>query len=136
MVEWLPTIANHTIQFLSKGNRHLVSINVLEYAAIIIGLAGSILVWETLPIDCHPIHPTVLLSTNNTTAESWTKCIAGLSGPQGRALACLFAHQLIFLGVSTKVAYIKGKKNMIADYLSRLHQQDDFSQFCYTSLVQ
>jgi hypothetical protein len=25
---------------------------------------------------------------------------------------------------------------MIADYLSRLHQQDDFSQFCYTSLVQ
>jgi hypothetical protein len=42
----------------------------------------------------------------------------------------------MFLGISTKVAYIEGKKNMIADYLSRLHQQDDFSQFCYTSLVQ
>jgi hypothetical protein len=39
MVKWSPTIANCTIQFLSKGNRHLVSINILEYAAIIIGLA-------------------------------------------------------------------------------------------------
>jgi hypothetical protein len=42
----------------------------------------------------------------------------------------------MFLGVSTKAAYIEGKKNMIADYLSRLCQQDDFSQFRYTSLVQ
>jgi hypothetical protein len=46
MVEWSPTIANRTICFLSKGNRHLVSINALEYVAIIFGLAGSILVWE------------------------------------------------------------------------------------------
>jgi hypothetical protein len=114
----------------------LVSINALEYAAIIFGLAGSILVGETLPIDCRPIHPTVLLWTNNTTAESWTKRIAGLSGPQGRALACLFAHLLMFLGISMKAAYIEGKKNTIADYLSRLCQQDDSSQFRYTSLVQ
>jgi hypothetical protein len=136
MVEWSPTIANRTIQFLSKGNRHLVSINALEYAAIIFGLAGSILAWETLPIDCRPIHPTVLLWTDNTTAESWTKRIAGLSGPQGRALARLFAHLLMFSGVSTKAAYIEGEKNTIADHLSRLRKQDDFSQFRYTSLVQ
>jgi hypothetical protein len=113
----------------------LVSINALEYAAIF-GLAGSILVGETLLIDCRPIHPTVLLWTDNTTAESWTKCIARLSGPQGRALACLFAHLLMFLGVSMKAAYIEGKKNTITDYLSRLREQDDFSQFRYTSLVQ
>jgi hypothetical protein len=30
----------------------------------------------------------------------------------------------MFLGISTKAAYIKGKKNMIADYLSHLHQQE------------
>ena len=42
----------------------------------------------------------------------------------------------MFLGVSMKAAYIEGKKNMITDYLSRLHQQNDFSQFRYTSLVQ
>jgi hypothetical protein len=136
MVEWSPTITNHTIWFLSKGDRHLVSINALEYAAIIFGLAGSILSWETLPIDCRPIHPTVLLWTDNTTAESWTKRIAGLSGPQGRALACLFAHLLMFSGVSTKAAYIKGKKNTIVDHLSHLRKQHDFSQFRYTSLVQ
>jgi hypothetical protein len=42
----------------------------------------------------------------------------------------------MFSGVSTKAAYIEGEKNTIADYLSHLCQQDDFSQFCYTSLVQ
>jgi hypothetical protein len=42
----------------------------------------------------------------------------------------------MFLGISTKAAYIEGKKNMITDYLSRLHQQNDFSQLCYTSLLQ
>jgi hypothetical protein len=99
-------------------------------------IAGFILAWETLTIDCRPIHPTVLLLTDNTTAESWTKHIARLSGPQGRALACLFTHLLMFLGISTKAAYIEGKKNMITDYLSRLHQQNDFSQFRYTSLLQ
>jgi hypothetical protein len=136
MVEWLPKIVNRTIWFLSKGDRHLVFINVLEYAAIIIGLAGSILVWESLLIDCCPVHPTVLVWTDNTTAKSWTKCIAGLLEPQGRALACLFAHLLMFLGSCMKAAYIKGEKNTIADYLSHLHQKDNFSQFCYTSLVQ
>jgi hypothetical protein len=39
-------------------------------------------------------------------------------------------------GISMKAAYIEGKKNTIADYLSHLRQQDDFSQFHYTSLVQ
>jgi hypothetical protein len=135
MVEWLPKIVNHTIWFLSKCDRHLVSINVLEYAAIIIGLAGSILVCKSLLIDCCPVHPTVLLWTDNTTAKSWTKCIVGLSEPQGRALAGLFTHLLMFLGSSMKAAYIKGEKNTIVDYLSHLHQQDNFSQFCYTSLV-
>jgi hypothetical protein len=42
----------------------------------------------------------------------------------------------MLLGISMKAAYIKGKKNTIADYLSHLCQQDDFSQFHYTSLVQ
>jgi hypothetical protein len=42
----------------------------------------------------------------------------------------------MFSGISTKAAYIEGKKNTIADYLSHLHQQDDFSQYHYTSLVQ
>jgi hypothetical protein len=136
MVEWSPTIANRTIWFLSMGDRHLVSINALEYVAIIFGLAGSILAWEALLIDCRHIHPTVLLWTDNTTAESWTKCIARLLGPQGRALACLFAHLLMISGVSMKAAYIEGEKNMIADHLSHLCQQDDFLQFHYTSLVQ
>jgi hypothetical protein len=41
----------------------------------------------------------------------------------------------MFLGSSMKAAYIKGEKNTIVDYLSNLHQQDNFSQFHYTSLV-
>jgi hypothetical protein len=42
----------------------------------------------------------------------------------------------MFSGVSMKAIYIEGEKNTITDYLSPLRQQDDFSPFHYTSLVQ
>jgi hypothetical protein len=77
----------------------------------------------------------ILSWTDNTTAEAWTRKIAGLTGPQGKALARIFAHLLMFSDVGVCAAYIKGEENPIADYLSRLREQDNFSQFQYESLV-
>jgi hypothetical protein len=77
-----------------------------------------------------------LLWTDNTTAESWTRRIAGLTGPQGKGLARLFAHLLMFSDVGVRAAYIEGEKNVTADYLSRICRQNDFSQLTYLSLVQ
>jgi hypothetical protein len=77
----------------------------------------------------------ILSWTHNTTAEAWTRKIAGLMGPQGKALVWIFSHLLMFSDVRVRAAYIKGEENPIANYLSRLHDQDNFSQFQYESLV-
>jgi hypothetical protein len=77
----------------------------------------------------------ILSWTNNTTAEAWERKIAGLTGPQGKVLAQIFAHLLMFSNVRVCAAYVKGKENPIPDYLFCLHDQDNFSQFQYESLV-
>jgi hypothetical protein len=76
----------------------------------------------------------ILSWTDNMTAEAWTRKIASLTGPQGKALAWIFAH-LMFSDVGVRAAYIKGEENPIAEYLSCLRDQDKFSQFQYESLV-
>ncbi len=135
ILEWPLEIANRTVRHLQQGDKRLISINKLEYASIIISLDTSIFSWEALPVDQHPIHPMILSWTNNMTAEAWTRKIAGLMGPQGKALARIFAHLLMFSNVRVRAAYIKGKEDLIAEYLSCLRDQDNFSQFQYKSLV-
>jgi hypothetical protein len=71
IVEWHEQVVLRTK--LPRNSIHRISINLLEYAAIIIGLAGSIVAWEMLPPASRPSHPMVLLWTDNTTAKSWTK---------------------------------------------------------------
>jgi hypothetical protein len=73
ILEWPQEIATCTIQFLKKGDKCLISINMPEYAAIIISVAASIVCWEALPVDQRLIHPMVLSWTDDTTAEAWTK---------------------------------------------------------------
>jgi len=126
----------HTIKYLRKGDKSLISINLLEYAAMIISLAGAILVWESLPTNSRPCHPVCLLWTDSTSAASWTKRVAGLKGPQGKALARIFAHLLMFSDVGVNAEHLSGDLNVIADFLSHIREQDDFSQFSYLSLVQ
>jgi hypothetical protein len=111
ILKWPLEIANRTVRHLQKGDTRLISINKLEYASIIITLAASISSWEALPVDQRPIHPMILSWTDNTTAEAWTRKIAGLMGPQGKALARIFAHLLMFSDVRVRAAYIKGEEN-------------------------
>ena len=135
-LEWPQTVERRTLRHLRKGDKHLISINLLEYAAIIISLAGAILAWEQLPEEIRPIHPISLLWTDNTSAASWTKRIAGLKGPQGKTLARIFAHLLMFSDMGVNADHIKGIENVIADFLSRIRETDNFSQFSYSHLVQ
>jgi hypothetical protein len=78
----------------------------------------------------------VLLWTDNTTAEAWTKCITSLKGSQGKALAQVFTHLLMFSNIGVHAAYIEGEKNTIANDLSHLHKQNNLSHVQYHSLVQ
>lgn len=115
-VEWPDNVKLRTIRYLPKGDQHLISINLLEYAVVILGLAASILAWEEAPM-LKPQHPLLLLFADNTTAESWTRKISGLKSSQACGLARLFSHLLMFtpdFGILTK--HIEGEQNEVADF--------------------
>lgn len=107
VVQWPDDIADRIIRFLSKDDKHLIPSTLWNtQLSSSDSLVPFILAWEGLPEDSRPCHPTVLSWTDNTTAEYWTRRIAGLKGSQGRALARIFAHLLMFSNVGTKTAYI------------------------------
>jgi hypothetical protein len=128
-LEWPKEIIKRTQ--LPRNDVARISINLLEYGAIIIGLAGCITAWEAFPVDTRPAHPMLLLWTDNTTAKSWTKRISGLKTPQGRNLARLFAHLLMFSDVGIEADHISGEKNIVADYLSRAKNSNNSFAFSF-----
>ena len=94
-LHWPEDIYHCTSTFNDKGDSSTyISINMLEYSAMIISLATTILPWETLPLPQCPATLIILLWMDNTTTQSWTHKMAGLScaHPQGCALACPFIH--------------------------------------------
>jgi hypothetical protein len=72
---------------LSSRDWCYIPVNLLEYAALIYGLAGAIVSWEMLPTATRPPHPMMLLWTDNMSARAWTKRISGIKTPQGCSLA-------------------------------------------------
>jgi hypothetical protein len=132
IVEWPEEIFRRTL--LPPTNKHYISNNLLEYSAQIFGLAGAILAWEQESPATRPPHPLVLLWTDNMTARAWTKKISGIKAPQGRALARLFAHLLMFSDLGVESAHIAGVLNVVADFLSRLSETHDVSSFTYSDL--
>jgi hypothetical protein len=76
----------------------------------------------------------MLLWTDNMTAKAWTRKVAGIKTPQGRSLARIFAHLLMFSEVGIEAAHIPGEKNVIADFLSRISHTHQFSSFTYETL--
>jgi hypothetical protein len=103
---------------LPTGGQHYISNNLLEFATLIFGLAGAILAWDSLPVDPRLPHPMVLLWTNNMTARAWVKKISGVKTPQGRSLARILAHLLMFLDLGIEAQHIEGIENIVTDFLS------------------
>ena len=61
-LHWPEGIYHQTSTFNNKGNSSTyISINVLEYSVMIIGLATTILKWESLPPSQHLATPIALL---------------------------------------------------------------------------
>jgi hypothetical protein len=73
----------------------------------------------------------ILLWTDNSTTKSWTKKISGLKTPQGRSLASIFAHLLMFSDVGIKAQHIAGEVNVIADYLACAKNTNDLPSFSF-----
>jgi len=119
---------------LPTSDKHYISNNLLEFAALLFGLAGAILAWEALPANSRPAHPMLLLWTDNMTARAWVKKISGIKTPQGRSLARILAHLLMFSDLGIEAQHVKGIENIIADFLSRIALTHDPSTFTYHHL--
>lgn len=127
--EWGDEVRRHTLKFI-KNNKDgkLISINVLEYASVIINYAAVSLYFKENHDPSNP-YPTALLFADNTTAESWSikGCKRSL---MGRSLGRLLCALLINNPVGLSLARVSTHDNKIADEISRLkHEQDSLTFF-------
>jgi len=136
-IEWPDYVKHKTVKYFIKyyygAQSTRLSINLLEYIAIIISFAATITrVREgiTLPQP----NPSVQIYSDNTTAISWTKRAAS-STKEGKALAHILTSLLIHnpsIGLSSK--FIPGSENTVADSISRMSTRSHLSTF--SSLTQ
>jgi hypothetical protein len=140
VVEWPQEIFERTLlpstdkHFIPNNHLKYSANNHLKYSAYIFGLAGTILSWEQQPPATRPLHPLMLLWTDNMTAYEWTKKIAGIKAPQGRVLARILAHLLMFSDLGIEAKHIESILNIIADFRSWLTATHELSLFTYSHL--
>ena len=107
-----------------------VSINVLEYAAIIINYVALCWFYQQELDKINPF-PVVSLNADNTSAESWmeTACNSSLIG---RALSRLQCALMINNAVGFHTGHITTTQNVIADRISCIkretHSMSEFVQ--------
>ena len=132
-LEWSEEIRLSTLKF-HKNNQDgkLISINVLEYASVIINYAAMSLYFLQNQDPANPF-PVALLFADNVAAEIWTikGCKRSLLG---RALGRLLCALLINNPVGLSTARIDTHANVIADEISRLKKEKDSLNF-FVSLV-
>ena len=136
-IEWPQEVQDHTLSNL-KYNKDgkLISINVLEYATVIINYAAATVVLNDR-IATNAIkhkYPVVLIRADNRTAESWTMK-ASSSSIIGKALMRLQCCLMINNQVGINVEYIKGIDNIIADYISR-YKKETNELYSFSNLTQ
>jgi len=129
-LEWSHEIRRRTLRF-RRNNRtgELISINVLEYASVIINFAAMTLYFQQLGDPSNP-YPLALIFADNVSAEIWA-----MKGCKhsflGRALGRLLCALLINNPLGLCTARIGTHENEIADKISRLKSEtDSLSFFC------
>lgn len=121
-IEWPEEVRALTLRFV-KNNKDgtLISINALEYAALIINYVAACHHFLTNE-DCLDPHPSVLLFADNTAAESWA--IKGCkSSAVGRHLGLLQCALMINNPVGISTGRVSTKANIIADRISRVKKE-------------
>jgi len=114
-------------------NGHIISINLLEYIAIIISYAAAI------SLSSHHSHhkkhpfPTIKIFSDNKSAIAWTTK-ASASTPSGKSLALLLASLLLNQPLGLWSGYVEGHKNVLADKISRM--QTNSKKITFSTLLQ
>ncbi len=131
-IKWPDEIVNHTLKYITSNpdKGKLISINVLEYATVLINYCAAILYFKHDNPSADP-HPTVHIDADNTTAVSWATsgCKRGLA--MGRALGRLQCALMLRNTLGLTSDYINTKDNWIADEISRIKRESDsLESFC------
>lgn len=122
-IEWDERIRARTLKYIKNNkNDTLISINVLEYAALIINYMAATHFFRTNPSKSDP-YPTVLLYADNTTAEAWGKMKSCKSSMTGRTLGRLQCALMMNNNVGINIAHVTTKDNEIADRISRIKKE-------------
>lgn len=121
-IAWPEEVQRLTLRFVCKHkteNGDIVSINVLEYAAMIITYVAAFhIMVQVAPCTADPF-PMLELWGDNTTAESWI-LKASKSSLIGRALSRIQCALMINNPVGIWAGYINTHDNVIADRISRI----------------
>jgi len=123
-VDWPPDITSRSLRHFTKNfkglQNQLLSINLLEYVAILISYAAAVLSLRTFTYYLPHPNPTINILTDNTTALSWTKRAAS-STMEGKALAFLMTSLMVHNpSLHLSASFIPGSDNIIADSISRM----------------
>lgn len=123
-IHWPEDVRRHTLRFVKNNDANtLISINALEYAALIINYVASTHYFHNHEDPSDP-YPSVLLYADNTTAESWLRKSCKNSFI-GRALGRLQCALMINNPVGINVDHVTTKDNVVADRISRIKQDTD-----------
>ena len=130
-IDWPPAVRRQTLIYV-RDNKvgKLISINVLEYAAVIVNYAASCWFYQQEPDESDPF-PVVRLNADNTSADSWmeTACNSSLIG---RALSRLQCALMINNAVGFHTGHVTTAQNVIEDRIScikrKTHSMSEFVQ--------
>ena len=123
-IEWPDEVQKRTLRYVKNNkNGNLISINVLEYAALIINYIAATHYFRIHLDKVTDPHPTTLLYADNSTAEAWMKMKQCKDSLIGRALGRLQCALMVNNHVGISVGHVTTKKNVIADRISRIKRE-------------
>jgi hypothetical protein len=120
--KWPEEVRQRTLTFV-RSNEHgqLISINVLEYAGMLINYAAATHYYRSHP-DAGDPFPKVLFFADNTAAESWM--LKGCNSSwSGRALGRLQCAMMLGNSVGIDTTRVSTHDNVIADKISRIKRE-------------
>ena len=128
------TIKNLTVSRKCKESNKLVSINLLEFVVEILNYAAITVLFKENPTLCAHSFPLLLNWTDNMTSKSWIRKAAKKT-KKGKALQRILCSIMINNPVGLKAEHIAGKKNILADLISRIYKSPH-SKFTFKNLFQ
>ena len=133
-IDWPDKIRKYTLVYIrNNAEGKLISINVLEYAALFINYAAATLFYQLNPDPTDP-YPLALFFADNTAAESWMMHACNSSLP-GRALSRLQCAMMINNPVGFHTGHVTTLANVVADKISRI-KKETHSMRAFETLAQ